>query len=233
MGSTRLPGKVLMDLAGDTMLARVICRTRSAETINEVVIATTDKAVDDAIVGLCTERGWRCFRGSESDVLDRYYHAAREHKGDVIVRITSDCPLIEPEIVDRVVTAFMECQPSIDYACNIFPHRSYPRGLDVEVMGLDVLERVWRVDLNPTWREHVTTYIQRNPEIFQIYGMVNKVDYSHMRWTVDTPEDLALVRRIYEHFNHDHFSWRDVLSLLEKRSYWLEINQRVVQKTVL
>ena len=232
VGSTRLPGKVLLDLAGDAVLARCVNRTRRAQALDEVVMATTAKPADDAIVDLCAERGWPCFRGSEEDLLDRYYQAAVAYQADVVVRITSDCPLIEPEIVDRVVREFLERQPDVDYACNVLPQRTFPRGLDTEVMRFDVLERAWREDLNPAWREHVTPYIQRHPDLFRIHGVTNEVDYSHMRWTVDTPEDLAFVRRIYDHFGHDRFSWRDVLAVLEGHSEWLEINRHVQQKAV-
>lgn len=232
MGSTRLPGKVLLDLAGEPMLARCVDRTRRAQTLDEVVVATTVQPADNAIVRLCAERGRPCFRGSEEDVLDRYYRAAVAHQADIVVRITSDCPLIEPKIVDRVVREFLDLQPGVDYACNVLPRRTFPRGLDTEVMRFDVLEQAWREDLNPAWREHVTPYIQRNPDLFRIHGVSNKVDYSHMRWTVDTPEDLDFVRRIYDHFGHDRFSWREVLAALEQHQEWLEINRHVQQKTV-
>ena len=232
MGSTRLPGKVLLDLAGKPMLARGVNRTRRAQTLDEVVVATTVQPADNAIVRLCTERGWPCFRGSENDVLDRYYRAAVVHQADVVVRITSDCPLIEPGIVDRVVCEFLDMQPGVDYACNVLPRRTFPRGLDTEVMRFDVLERVWREDKNPAWREHVTPYIQRNPDLFRICGIMNEVDFSHMRWTVDAPEDLAFVRHIYEHFGHNRFSWHEVLALLEQHPEWLGINRHVVQKKV-
>ena len=232
MGSTRLPGKVLLDLAGEPMLARVVNRTRRAQTLDEVVVAMTVKPTDDAIVDLCDERGWPCFRGSEEDVLDRYYRAAVAHQADVVVRITSDCPLIEPEVVDRVVREFLERQPEVEYACNVLPRRTFPQGLDTEVICLDALEQAWREDLNPAWREHVTPYICRNPDLFHIHGVIDEVDYSHMRWTVDTPEDLAFVRRIYNHFGHDRFSWREVLTVLEQHPEWLEINQHVQQKVI-
>ena len=232
MGSTRLPGKVLLDLAGEPMLARVVNRVRRAQTLDEVVVATTVKSADNAIVRLCAEHGWPCFRGSEEDVLDRYYRAAIANQADVVVRITSDCPLIEPEIVDRVAREFLKHQPEVDYACNVLPRRTFPRGLDTEVMRFDVLERAWREDLDPAWREHVTPYIQRNPDLFCIHGVVNAVDYSHVRWTVDTPEDLAFVRRIYDHFGHDRFSWREVLAVLEEYPELLEINRHVKQKVV-
>lgn len=232
MGSTRLPGKVLLDLAGEPILGRVMNRTQRAQTLVEVVVATTVQPVDDAIVRLCAERGWPCFRGSEEDVLDRYYQTAMAHQADVVVRITSDCPLIEPEVIDRVVREFLDLQPEVDYSCNVLPRRTFPRGLDTEVMRFDVLERAWREDHNPAWREHVTPYIYHNPDLFRIHGVTNEVDYSHLRWTVDTPEDLDFVRRIYDHFGHDHFTWQEVLEVLEEHPEWLEINRTVQQKVL-
>lgn len=232
MASTRLPGKVLSDLAGEPMLTRVINRSRRATTLEEVVVATTTKSADEAIVELCTACSWPCFRGSEEDVLDRYYHAAVAYQADVVVRVTSDCPLIEPEIVNRVVREFLDLQPEVDYACNILPRRTFPQGLDTEVMRFDALERAWRAEFNPAWREHVTLHIQRNPDLFHIHGITNELDYSHMRWTVDTPEDLAFVRCIYDHFGHDRFSWHEVLAALQQHPEWLEINRHVQQKVV-
>ena len=232
LGSTRLPGKVLLDLAGEPMLVRDMDRLARAETLDEVVVATTVEPADEAIVDLCQERGWPCFRGSEKDVLDRYYRAAQEYQADAVVRITSDCPLIEPQVVDQVVKAFLERQPELDYASNTAPERTFPRGLDTEVMRFDALERAWREDDDPAWREHVTPYIRRHPERFQTYGVLNDEDLSRMRWTVDTPEDLAFVRRIYEHFGHDHFSWHEVLALLDRHPEWLAINRDVQQKAI-
>jgi spore coat polysaccharide biosynthesis protein SpsF len=232
MGSTRLPGKVLQDLAGEPMLARVVNRTCRAKTLQEVVIATTTNVVDDVIVKLCEARGWSWFRGSEEDVLDRYYRAAKKYQADFIVRITSDCPLIDPEVIDQVVQEFLERQPEVDYASNTWPRRTFPRGLDTEVMRMDVLERAWREDRNPAWREHVTPYIYRNPDRFRIHNVVSPVDYSAMRWTVDTQEDLAFVRKVYDYFGHDRFSWREVLKVLEEHPEWVEINRGVRQKRI-
>lgn len=232
MGSTRLPGKVLLDLAGEPMLARDMHRLARAQTLDDVVVATTIKSTDDAIVALCQERNWPYFRGSEADVLDRYYRAAQEYQADVVVRVTSDCPLIEPDVVDRVVQEFLERQPEIDYASNTAPERTFPRGLDTEIMSFEALARAWREDKNPAWREHVTPYIWRHPELFETYNVLNEEDLSYMRWTVDTPEDLALARRIYEHFGHDQFSWHEVLAVLVQHPAWLEINRDVHQKVI-
>lgn len=232
MGSTRLPGKVLLDLAGEPMLARVVARAGRAETLDGLVIATSTEPADAALAALCAARGWPCSRGSRDDVLDRYHRAAQEHGAEVVVRITSDCPLIEPEIIDRVVREFLDRRPAVDYASNFLPRRTYPRGLDVEVFGLGTLERLWREDQSPAWREHVTEYLCQHPERFAIHGVLDDRDRSAMRWTVDTPEDLDLVRHIYGAFGHDRFSYREVLVLLEANPGWLELNRHVQQKVV-
>jgi len=219
-----------MDLGGEPMLSRVVNRTLRAETIDQVVVATTVRPTDNAVERLCHKHGWSVFKGDEDDVLDRYYHAALAYKADVVVRLTSDCPLIDPEIVNRVVQEFLNLQAEVDYACNILPHRSFPRGLDTEVIRFDALERAWLEDKNPEWREHVTPYIRQNPDLFHIHGVMNDMDYSHMRWTVDTTEDLAFAKRVYHYFGHDRFSWREVLPLLEGHPEILEINRHVLQK---
>lgn len=227
MGSTRLPGKVLMDLAGEPVLARVVERARRAKTLNEVVVATTVEAADTPIVRLCEARHWPCFRGSEADVLDRYYQAAKAFRADVVVRITSDCPLIEPEVVDRLVGEFLERLPAVEYAANFLPTPTYPHGLDAEVMRFDVLERIWREDTNPAWREHVTLYLLEHPEWFHIHTVSHDPDLSHHRWTVDNAEDLDLVRCIVGHFGHDRFTWREVLDLLAQHPDWMELNAHI------
>ena len=231
MGSTRLPGKVMMDLAGEPMLVRVVNRVCRASELDEVIVATTTIPDDDRIVDLCRERGWPVFRGSEQDVLDRYYHVAVAHGAEAVVRITSDCPLIEPEIIDTVVLEFLSRYPDIDCVSNGIK-RSYPRGLDMSIMSFHALERAWIEDRNPAWREHVTQYIIRNPNLFRVRGVENDIDYSYMRWTVDTPEDLAFIRRIYDHFKNDEFNWKEVILLLERNPEWLKINKNVQQKTV-
>ena len=231
MGSTRLPEKVLEVLAGEPMLARVVNRTRRANTLDAVIVATTTQPVDDAIIRLCEERDWPFFRGSEDDVLDRYYQAALAFKADVIIRITSDCPLIEPLVIDKVVQEFLSHHPEIDYVSNALV-RTLPRGLDVEAVSFTSMERAWQEDSDPALREHVTPYIWRHPEKFKVLNVVSDSDYSHMRWTVDTIEDLTFVRKVYNYFQNDTFSWKEVLHLLKAHPEWLEINRHVQQKAV-
>lgn len=230
MGSTRLPGKVLKDLGGQTVLARVVARLRRAGLIDELLIATTDSPADDAIVDECRSCSVAFYRGDENDVLDRYYQTAQFAKADVVIRITSDCPLIDPEITDETIASFMKAQP--DYASNAFV-RTYPRGLDTEAMSIETLSRAWREARNPHQREHVTPYIYEHPDKFRILSVTGDADYSRQRWTLDTPEDLEFIRAVYSRFPNDAtFSWRDVLDLLEREPELMEINAAILQKAL-
>jgi spore coat polysaccharide biosynthesis protein SpsF len=223
MGSTRLPGKVMKDLGGEPMLARVVERTRRAQSLDEVVVATSASPADDRISQQCADRGWACVRGSELDVLDRYYQAARIYKADAIVRITSDCPLTDPDLLDRHVQRLWERWSEVDFVTNMM-RQSFPLGLAVEAMPVDVLARMHRMSQNAELREHVTTLAYVEPEWFQIEHILHGTDLSRMRWTVDTAEDLELVRQVFAHFGHDRFSWQEVLPLLDEHPEWAEIN---------
>jgi spore coat polysaccharide biosynthesis protein SpsF len=219
-----------MDIGGATVLERVVNRLRRARRIHEVVIATTALPVDRAIVAECERLGVNWFPGSENDVLDRYYHAAQARGADVIVRITSDCPLIDGTLVDETIQVFRS--GNADYANNVAP-RTYPRGLDCEVFTAAALERAWRESSAPYEREHVTPYFYQHPEIFRLVSSCGQVDHSVYRWTLDTPEDLTLIREIYSHFdNRDDFSWREVIALMEREPELAEINAGVLQKPV-
>jgi len=170
------------------------------------------------------------FRGSEHDVLDRYVQAARHFGSDVIVRITSDCPLVDPELVDGVVQALPDNRA--DFACNVLT-RTYPRGLDAEAFTIEALEKAWRDSDQPHQREHVTPLFYERPELFRIASVHEKQDFSYYRWTLDTPEDLCFIREIYGHFdNDDHFGWRDVLALLKRLPELPAINSHIVQEPV-
>lgn len=230
MGSTRLPGKVLKDLEGETVLSRCVKRVRRARLINEVLVATTDRAADDAIVAECKKIGVPVSRGDQDDVLDRYFRAAQLTKADVVVRITSDCPLIDPEITDKTVAAFLESKP--DYASNSLA-RTYPRGLDTEVMTSATLGRAWQQARKPYEREHVTAYIYEHPADFNLLSVTHDADLSAHRWTVDTPEDLEFARAVYARLkDNPNFTWRDVLGVLEREPQLLELNRGIAQKAL-
>jgi spore coat polysaccharide biosynthesis protein SpsF len=229
MGSTRLPGKVLKDLCGETVLARVVNRTRRATLLNEVVVATSVQPADDAIVRECGRLSVACFRGDEADVLDRYYRAAEKFSAGAIVRITSDCPLIDPEVSDKTIRAFLERHP--DYASNVL-ERKYPRGLDTEVMTFAALESARREARDPYQREHVTPFLYQHPERFRLVSVTGDRDYSHYRWTLDTLEDLEFLRAVYaRRAEASDPAWQDVLRILEGEPDLAAINQHVKQKT--
>lgn len=229
MGSTRLPGKVLRELAGETMLARVVRRLRGAKLIDEVLIATTDRPNDDSIVEECRKCSVAVFRGDQDDVLDRYFKAAKYTNAEIVVRITSDCPLIDSEIVDKTIQAFMDQSP--DYASNTIV-RTYPRGLDTEVISMHALRRAWQEARRPYEREHVTPFIIEHPEEFVLLPVAGDQDYSAHRWTVDTPEDFEFVQAIYNRLQGKEFSWHDVLDVLAREPRLLALNRAVVQKSV-
>lgn len=227
MGSTRLPGKVLADIHGCPMLWRVVQRARAAKTVDDVVVATTTEPSDDVIESFCRENKVNCFRGSESDVLDRYYQAARKYHADPVVRITADCPLIDSEVADKTVQAFLENRP--DYASNSLL-QSFPRGLDTEVVSFRGLEEAWRAATWSYQRAHVTPYLYEHPDRFRILPVTADKDYSGHRWTVDTHEDLQFVRAVFSRLVDTSFSFRDVLKLLESEPALIEINRHVLQK---
>ncbi len=230
MGSTRLPGKVMLPLLGQPVLSRVMRRAGRARTLDEVVVATTTRPDDDAVVALAEREGWPVVRGSETDLLDRYLLAARTHDAEVVVRITSDCPLIDPDVIDATVDAFHAAD--VDYASNTLEPPTYPRGLDVEVVSRPALERAGREDADPAWREHATPFVYRHPELFRLLRVPADDDHSDLRWTLDTPEDYRLISRIYEALDRDDFGWREALALVEANPSWTALNDGVVQKTV-
>lgn len=213
VGSTRFRGKVLADIAGKSMLERVVDRVQRAHTVEQVVVATTTAEADDAIVELCDRLGIAWFRGSEEDVLDRYYRAALECGATIVVRVTADCPLLDPVVADAVVQRVLD---GCDYASN-WIRATYPDGLDVEAMTVSALERAWREATSPHEREHVTPFLRFADDV--AVGSVEAKGnrrLGHLRWTVDTAEDLDFVRAVYELLPEDsagHFE--EVLSLVE------------------
>lgn len=227
MGSTRLPGKVLMDLAGSPMLAQQLRRLKRCETVSDIVVATTTGPEDEVVVRTADVEGVRWFRGSINDVLSRYLGAARDASADIIVRSTADCPLIDPEQTDRVVQELLDHPSECDYASNII-ERTFPRGLDAEAMFRDTLERLDRLALSPQAREHVTTFLRdEQPELFRRRSVTDSEDNSDLRWTVDTPEDLATARRIYDSLDlsNRHVPYRQVLAHVRAQPQLVHGNQ--------
>jgi spore coat polysaccharide biosynthesis protein SpsF len=230
MGSTRLPGKVLKDLGGETVLARVVNRTRRAMLLDDVAVATSTLPADDAIAQECERLKVACFRGDEVDVLDRYYRAAQKFAADAIVRITADCPLIDAELIDATIRSSLEQEA--DYGTNSLV-LTYPRGLDVEVFTADALARTWSAAKEEYQRIHVTPYLYENPELFKVISIAEEVDHSKYRWTLDTIEDLEVLRAVYKHFgNRDSIRWIEVLDLMKAQPELAALNSHVRQKTL-
>lgn len=235
MSSSRLPGKSLMEIAGRPMLEWVIRRVKRSRLIDLVMVATTTDTSDDPIEMLCKKLETPVFRGSMNDVLDRYYQAAKQLQADIIVRITSDCPLIDPGLIDKTIELLKEKEA--DFACNRLPppmKRTFPIGLDVEVVRFHALERAWKEANKKNEREHVMPYLYEEPGRFKVVKIDHVADYGSMRWTVDTREDLEFVRQIYAHTKgRDDFSWQDVLDLLKRQPELTNINIGVSHKSYL
>lgn len=232
MGSTRLPGKVLLKVLNKPLLAYQVERVKRAKLINEIVIATTTKEIDQEIVDFCELMSISYYRGSEEDVLSRYYEAASIFNADIVVRLTSDCPLIDPEIIDLVVNELLMNMNQIDYASNTL-QRSFPIGMDIEVMSISLLETINRLDLSKSFREHVTPYIY-NSGNFNIKQIRQEPNKSHIRLTVDCPEDFSLIQNIIEEIypNNPLFTLQDIYELFEKKPHLLLINHHIKQKKI-
>jgi spore coat polysaccharide biosynthesis protein SpsF len=227
MGSSRLPGKVLKEVCGRTLLELQYERIQQAARTDRIMIATTSEVMDDPIEWLCQSRNIECFRGSENDVLDRFCRAARAAgcaSGDAVIRITADCPLLDYQVLDELIELFRDS--GADYASNINPP-TYPDGLDAEIFTYAALERAWQEASLTSEREHVTPYLRNHPEIFSQANLQHDTDLSYLRWTVDEPQDLEMIRIIYEKLYpvNKYFVMADVLKLIEENPDLLEINK--------
>lgn len=213
--SSRLPGKVLLPILDQPMLARQIERLRRCASFDELVVATSSDPSDDHLAGLCADMRVCCHRGSLDDVLDRFHGAALAAGADIVVRLTGDCPLAEPTVIDRVVAAFRD--NGVDYASNVLPP-TYPDGLDVEVFSFAALDHAWREARLPSEREHVTPYLYTHDELFRRINVAADADLSALRWTVDNVDDLDFVRRIYGllYPGNPAFGMQDVLDCLAR-----------------
>jgi len=235
MGSTRLPGKVLKPLCGRPVLAHVLERVHLCRRLDDVWVATSNHSADDAIANACRDWEVPCFRGSEDDVLDRFYSAANAAEAETVVRITADCPLFDGWLLEDMLRVFTETNTpvvKVDYLSNVLERR-YPRGLDAEIFTFAALAQAHREAQQPREREHVTPYIYGHPDIFRLYSYKGPEDWSHYRWTLDTPEDWALIEAIYQALYRPEtpFTTQQVLDLLRSRPELAQINATVQQKT--
>ena len=234
MASTRLPGKIMKKVLDKTLLEYQLERLFRVKQAGQVIIATTDHGEEQPIVDLCQKLGVPYFRGSEQDVLARYYSAATEYGVDVVVRITSDCPLIDPAVIDKVIGFYLAHKEEYDYVSNTFPELTYPRGMDTEVFSYQALMEAHEEATDQAEREHVTIFIKRHLDRYRIENITYEKDYSHYRWTVDTPEDFALIEKMIAALYpvNPHFTLEDCLTLIEEHPEWVKINAHVKQKPV-
>ncbi len=232
MASTRLPKKVLMDIKGKPMLWHVINRLGSSKKLDDVILAIPDTKENDTLETFAKDNKVKYFRGSEEDVLSRCYETAKKFKCDIIVRITSDCPLIDPEVVDLAIKKHLNS--NADYTSNV-QIRTYPKGMDVEVLNFQALEKAHDETKDSADREHVALYIRKHPSIFKQSNIINDKNLASMRWTVDEKEDLDFVRKIFNKLYQKEkiFSMQEILKLLEKNSQLSEINKEIKRKKSL
>jgi spore coat polysaccharide biosynthesis protein SpsF len=230
MGSTRLPGKVLLPLAGKPLLVRMYERVAAAKHSGTIVIAVTEEKIDDKLVDLCNENKIRCFRGHSNDLLDRHYKAATEYNANIVVKIPSDCPLIDPEVIDKVIMYYINNQDKFDFVSNLHP-ATYPDGNDVEVMRFDTLNNAWKDAEKPLEREHTTPFIWENPDKFRIGNVFWEagMDYSMThRFTIDYKEDYDFIKTVYNELFpvKNMFTLVDILTLLKEKPEIKKMNEK-------
>ncbi|MBD2770182.1 glycosyltransferase family protein [Hymenobacter sp. BT664] len=228
VGSSRLPGKVLLPLAGEPLLVRMVQRVQRARHAGTVVVATTTDDRDDAVAACCATHGLPCFRGHALDLLDRHYQAARHYRAGVVVKIPSDCSLIDPAVIDQVLAVYLESPDRYDFVSNLHP-ATFPDGNDVEVMRFEALETAWCEASRPLEREHTTPFFWENPDRFRLanvpYETGQDLSMSH-RWTIDYPEDYAFIKAVYEALypGNPTFGLSDILNLLNQRPDIAQLN---------
>jgi spore coat polysaccharide biosynthesis protein SpsF len=234
MGSSRFPGKVLREICGFPMVGWVARRSGQAALVDQVVVATTSSAQDNPVEEFCHQAGIACFRGNEFDVLDRYYQAALDQRADIVVRLTADCPLIDPWLIDAAVEALVS--EGLDFSANRLPppyRRTYPIGLDVEAVTFRALEMAWRNAKELYEREHVMPYLYNPDNGFKFRVLEAGRDLGHYRWTVDTPEDYQFITKVMERMEcREDISWLDIVHLLESEPGLMEINAGIRHKTM-
>ena len=227
-GSSRLPGKILMDLCGKPVLQRVIERVQQSKHIDETIVVTSVGKENLPVLALCANLGVRVFAGAENDVLDRYYQMAKLVKPDYVVRITADCPCFDWMLLDKAIEYML---PETDYLWDA--HETLPDGLDLEIIKYTALKQTWQEAKLMSEREHVTQYVRKHPEIFSIQDFSCPVEgVGYMRWTLDEVEDYTLIQKIYQHFldiDEENFLMEDILTYMRKNPQLSEINAKYVR----
>ena len=235
MASTRLPGKIMAPLAGRPMLEHVVNRSLACQVADTVCVATTTDASDDITANWSEEFGIRCFRGSMNNVLGRYRQVVDQLNTDIVVRVTADCPMLDPQIVDALVRAFKEKGESVDYVANDL-NPTFPIGMGVEALSADLLKYLDDSVKDASEREHVTLHIQTHPENYSVLSVVNATDFSKLRLTVDAPEDYELAKHVFNSLDSEHqgriFGLGEVSSLLDANPQWVRLNSSIQQRIV-
>lgn len=231
MGSTRFPKKILAQIYGKTMLERVIERLSESKCVDQIVVATTNADSDREVIQYCIDHKLKYFAGSEMDVLERYYETAKMYHADVVIRVTSDCPLFDAGILDEGIKKFLSLKD--DYVSNVLPP-TYPDGLDFSIMRFSVLEDAFKKANLQSEREHVVPWIWKNTNLeggslYRASNISVEGNYSEMRWTVDYPQDLELVERVYAHFENKKFTWMDVTEFMKKNPELFKLNDSIVR----
>lgn len=228
VGSTRLPGKVLLKIEGRPVLEHVVRRVRKSKFIDKVLLATTHQPADKKIVKLCRYLHLSVFCGSENNVLDRYYQLAQKIKPCHIVRVTADCPLIDAKIIDRVIKAHLKSKS--DYTTNTL-EPTFPDGEDIEIFTFSTLRKAWEEASLPSEKEHVTPFIRNHPRLFQLKNIRSKIDHHDKRWTLDEPTDFIFIKKIFHHLyrqNH-YFGMPEILHLLKSHPQLAKINDKIIR----
>jgi len=228
MGSKRLPNKALLKIAGRPVLEWIVLRLKSCKELDQVVLSITDQKKDDVLERLAEKLSAQCFRGSETDLIQRLLGTARAFGADVVVRITGDCPLTDPDLIDRMVREFRSHMSSVDFVTNTY-QRTYPDGLDIDILPLRTLERMNKEVKVPYYREYLTYYIMENPTKYRILNIAQEQNLSTLRWTLDYPEDLKFMRRVYSALKKHKglFKMKDVLDLIKRNPQLTEINKHL------
>lgn len=224
MASTRFPGKMLAEVEGKTIIHHVIDRVKKSKLVNDVIIATSKDKSNNALVKEAKQLGVNVFRGDEEDVLDRFYKAAKRFGATIIVRITGDCPLIDPEIIDIMIRFFKE--NNLDYASNTDPP-TFPDGMDVEVFSFNALKKAWKNAKLKSEREHVTPYIRKKKDLFEIKNFENDNDLSEYRITLDEKEDLIAIKEIFKKIeNKKDYDLKDIMNVIKSNENITKINEK-------
>lgn len=234
MGSKRLPKKALKKIAGKTLIEWIKYRLSFCRQVDQIVLSTADTKENDPLTKLAESIGLEYYRGSENDLVSRIYETAKKFKADAVVRITGDCPLVDPGLVDKMIKVYRKKSPRIDYITNVLPP-TFPDGSDIEIISFKTLERLDREVKNPLYREWITTTIMENPKKFKIYNLKNNKNLSFLRLTVDYPEDFKLAKIIFTKLHKEKkvFGLGDILNLLKKEPSLIKINEKWVDKGVL